>query len=898
MKCLILVALFYSFAIAIQSFSSLLCSVYGGFSRKCPGFVVRTILTAMISITSSKITPQNFYNKECAVLVIGILMKERFSDCGSLVTDCVAAITKLCKSSIDVKLRETIFKCLVEIIQGGGSKTQDLYAEIVRLASKYVTDKSPDVRGAAATVLKSMVGGVPAEQLLALTARGLEDENGCVQSAYAETVAAIFTDQINSYMQSQEQAKVGIARGTAADTDTSGKGTLNKSKSLGSSRLSITKLRDFSIQQKKVLETYEFKSVVGHLLKQVVKSAGALRAGYIAALGYLVRDCIQALSDDEIEWLVLNIVGVFHDSSVMALSYEDTAFLRARISHLLRAYILVNLSEPKLRVLSMILTKFVSSLDDNTRVEAEVQIALNELEVVVNTLRCAAIAVVDEIIAAASMYLRHSSYGVRSAAASLLSSLSSAGSVVAAELLRNALSHSKAQSKQLLVFDGSESNQVLDINALEEGLSPSSPPSTDAIGQLSSKKKNVKDTERLQRMFFFHGNTLVISKIMRYSDSIQTGLPSNLILELFDFGLELLQQDVLSTPPPLRHVSCSIVRAGSLIVSSCVSMGYKIARCRLQLVLQSCYKIFKSTDVALTAAVQLSNEDMIYEIMIVEAGLVCISTLLSTCPEYLTLDDKTLPIIVDGLEICFRSLKGKYQPGFRTHFRFRTLHVILMECFSSLPHGFFPNSCQTIFVEALRVFRDSIAAGYECTGLSDMVCQDYASLLKSNMAMMSSFSGGNLTPGSSSSWSSSSNQPSLNFTSAVLPTHLIMLKLETYATALQKKESEAFLTTFSTNNILKFSLDNHFAVTQNIVPDTTSVFSCAQIDARTIDASIILLASTFPLQSSEYQDKAIQLCQQAVSQFSKTRECYLLNLHIFFEILSVNNTCPIYFACF
>jgi hypothetical protein len=125
-----------------------------------------------------------------------------------------------------------------------------------------------------------------------------------------------------------------------------------------------------------------------------------------------------------------------------------------------------------------------------------------------------------------------------------------------------------------------------------------------------------------------------------------------------------------------------------------------------------------------------------------------------------------------------------------------------------------------------------------------------------------------------------------------------MLKLETYATALQKKESEAFLTTFSTNNILKFSLDNYFAVTQNIVLDTTSVFSCAQIDARTIDASIILLASTFPLQSSEYQDKAIQLCQQAVSQFSKTRECYLLNLHIFFEILSVNNTCPISFACF
>ena len=798
-------------------------------------------------------------------------MKGRFSDCGSLVSDVCSTLTKLCKSSTDIRLRENIFICLVAIIQGGGSKVQDLYADIVRLASKYVSDKSPDVRGAVANVLKSMVGGVPAEQLLVLTTKGLEDENGCVQSAFAETVAAIFTDQINSYVQSQEQAKVGIARGTTGDSDTPGQATLNKSKSLGSSRLSITKLREFSIQQKKVLETYEFKSVVGHILKQVIKSVGALRAGYIAALGYLVRDCIQALSDDEIEWLILNIIGVFHEPNIIALSYEDSAFLRSRISYLIRSYILVNLIEPKLRVLSTILTKFVSSLDDNTRVEAEVQIALNELEVVVATLRCSAIAVVDEIIAAASIYLRHSSFGVRSAAASLLSSLSSTGSVAAAELLRNALSHSKAQSKQLLVFDGSESNQVLDINALEEGLSPSSQPSVETAGQLSAKKKNVKDTERLQRMFFFHGNTLVISKIMRYADSIQTGLPSNLILELFDFGLELLQQDVLSTPPPLRHVSCSIIRAGSLIVSSCISMGYKIARCRLEQVLQSCYKIFKATDLAPTAAVQISNEDMIYEIMSVEAGLVCISTLLSTCPEYLTLDDKTLPIIVDGLEICFRSLKGKYQPGFRTHFRFRTLHVILMECFSSLPHGFFPNSCQTIFVEALRVFRDSIAAGYECTGLSDMVCQDHVSLQKSNMAMMSSFSGGNLTP-SSSSWSTSSNQPTLNFTSASLPSHLIVLKLETYATALQKKESEAFLTTFNSKNSLKFSLDKHFAWAHNILPDTTSVFSCAQIDARTIDASIVLLASTFPLQSSEYQDKAIQLCQQAVSQFSKIRE--------------------------
>jgi len=45
---------------------------------------------------------------------------------------------------------------------------------------------------------------------------------------------------------------------------------------------------------------------------------------------------------------------------------------------------------------------------------------------------------------------------------------------------------------------------------------------------------------------------------------------------------------------------------------------------------------------------------------------------------------------------------------------------------------------------------------------------------------------------------------------------------------------------------------------------------CAHIESRTVDASISLLATTFGHQTNEYQEKAIQLFAQAVSQFLKS----------------------------
>jgi hypothetical protein len=153
----------------------------------------------------------------------------------------------------------------------------------------------------------------------------------------------------------------------------------------------------------------------------------------------------------------------------------------------------------------------------------------------------------------------------------------------------------------------------------------------------------------------------------------------------------------------------------------------------------------------------------------------------------------------------------------------------------------------------LRVFRDGVAAGYETTLLGQYLSDQY----------------GVVSVGAGQAGSSNitaSFQPHLF--EAPMPEHLMMMRLETHATALQKKENEAFLSVFATppQSASVLSLAN--AVEP--APDSTSTLApCANLDARTVDAAILLLGATFSHQSVEYQDKAVQLCAQAVVQFAK-----------------------------
>jgi len=176
---------------------------------------------------------------------------------------------------------------------------------------------------------------------------------------------------------------------------------------------------------------------------------------------------------------------------------------------------------------------------------------------------------------------------------------------------------------------------------------------------------------------------------------------------------------------------------------------------------------------------------MIYEVMTIEAGLVCISSLLLFCPEMLILEKECSDVIFNSIDYGFRALKNKYQAKLKFHFRLKTLHVMLLECFCWLPSHYHCTSTtsssssqlsQQVFIEALRVFRDSVSTGYETSCLYHYVSDNY-DVLK--------YGGGQSVMVSSNI---NSSVP-LYTLEAPLSENMLMLKLEQHSIALQKKET-------------------------------------------------------------------------------------------------------------
>ena len=339
---------------------------------------------------------------------------------------------------------------------------------------------------------------------------------------------------------------------------------------------------------------------------------------------------------------------------------------------------------------------------------------------------------------------------------------------------------------------------------------------------------------------------MILSIFLKHEKNIPNGLPRILIQNVFDFGLEMLTLEIFSVHPNVRHIICSVIRAGSLVISSCLSMGYLVFSASISKLLSSCSNILLATvdqnvDNGVKVISLQTSQDLLYELMSVEAALVCLSALLWFCPESLVLNEHYLDLVVDCLDMAFRAVKGKYQSKFRAHFRFRTLHVILLECYAWLPVGSFPVTCQQLFVEALRTFRDCITAGFECTGAVNCIDLDLRRFGNSVMSRTVSMS-----------------------TDCPLTENLLMLRLESYAVALQKKESEAFLACFSKD----FMDDNRIAFYSSEWREPST--PCAFIDSRAIDGAISLISSTFSSQSSEFQDKAIELCSQILLQVQKS----------------------------
>ena len=325
---------------------------------------------------------------------------------------------------------------------------------------------------------------------------------------------------------------------------------------------------------------------------------------------------------------------------------------------------------------------------------------------------------------------------MRSAAAQVLGNLALSVPALATEFLRGALLNTQSQLKQLLHFDPIEL-MVVNTNINDNSNNENNEALQSQL-QITIRKKNSKELERLQRIYFFHGHTLVISILIKNANLLPSGLPSELVSEVYKLGLELISQDIMSVPVIVRHVVCSIIRAGSLILSSCISSigSSSSGDNHLSELILTCDGIFQTaaattsansphthtttatqppvlthstsgTSLSSTATASTGKTDeLVYEVMVVEAALVCISTILRSCPEILLQTTTTtsnsntyLSTVVEGLELAFKMLRNKYQPKLRSHFRFRTMHTLLLECFALLPAGSFPHSCQSLFVE-------------------------------------------------------------------------------------------------------------------------------------------------------------------------------------------------------
>ena len=183
----------------IKSFQNVLISIYSRIIEISSGYIVRSILTSMIVSCNGKVT--NILSKDCAVIIIGIIMESKFSDCGSQVNEAVQCLAKLCKGVYEGFVRASVFRSLSSVVIGGGVKIPDLHSEIIKLLTKFCTDKSPEVRYAIAVLIKSVVknssSSIPTESLLIPSIKGVEDEIATVQDAFSASLATIFIEQIN-----------------------------------------------------------------------------------------------------------------------------------------------------------------------------------------------------------------------------------------------------------------------------------------------------------------------------------------------------------------------------------------------------------------------------------------------------------------------------------------------------------------------------------------------------------------------------------------------------------------------------------------------------------------------------------------------------------------------------
>jgi hypothetical protein len=811
------------FAIEGMNFSypcmSLLSMIYLRALELAPSYLLRSTVGGLLSITTSKLSS---IARECAVYVVGKISVVHGCNLGNVgVTDCITSLAKVIKSydlsvrnlPADLAMRCTTYKSLASIVKYTSASAAPLHADLVKLAAKYITDKAPDVRKATALLIENIAeasGGMKSvsfESILTITQKGFLDEENDVVLAFSKAAGKCLAVQVAAYKEEEESIRADLARGGSnGPPSTDVKDDKKQSITMSMS----AKFKEVVSMKKKLVEKYDFQSLMNYQIDQLLKSSGAVRVANTHTLNYFFRDILPLLEQNEFEWLVLAIPGILHSEVATAMRNEESILFRGELSLILRCGIFSNINETlQLKCIAHLINHVSNKNSD--LYDAELIFLLNEIAHLLYVIGEASASLVEFIVPSAFALLRSINFDVRVSAVYLLLSISSVVPVVAAGYFRDALTNAKTQASLLLTneeitFDEKDENQTI-------------------------RRKASKENERQQRMFLFHGNILLVSMMMKNLTEFPTGIPFDLIIDALEFGLSLLANDVTLVPALLRPVSCSIMRAGSLVVSSALSVGYEIAQSRIPSILSTVKFLMTIGDKP-----TLSQQDCMPELMCIESTLVIVASLLWFCPEALRVSDHCLTTLVDSLELIFKLLKDKYQTKYKAQFRFQMIHTMLLECFTFLPVGSYPSSSAMLFKEAMRTFRDCIESLQETSLLQQYITPDHKIVrLPIN--------------GKTKNWIHSNDPES--FASLLFDLGNIFLPF-------QRRETEAFLASFQQKSLLNTNLmshSTHEVSSETHVPQSPVIL----LEQRTIDATISLIAAIFPFQEPAFQMKGIEL---------------------------------------
>lgn len=793
---------------AVTSNRIILERLYKRLFVACSGTAVRNSLNTVSNVLNDKIS--SIFCKEVALIIINTVFKIRPNECISAASSSMQILVRFTKVS-ESEHRKLALKGITSIVEGTGTFNVD---ELIRLISKLSYDKEVKVRFCCPSVLVAMIrksSSIDYELFSSVLIKRLDESDTKVLKVVCNSLALLLLAKIKEFNLQKELQKIDKARGTAnIEPD-------NKNKL---SRLSFGKFI-----QKRILEDFSVLSVVDYLLQNLVKATVlGVKSAYLLVLGEIISAIGTEITQDEYYSLIINLFSILHEILPENTRFEDATVVCSKFSSVIRMIVSGPMTEAKLIDFAASLCKYLTGMESKT--EYELQIILSELNSILHQLQETCAVIADDVQGAASLQLRHGSFGVRDAAAKLLVTLSCQVPFVAKDVMHSALANTRVQDKQL-------------FNLLEEENDSSNNTNANSTDTNSLKKKANKDAEKMQRMYFFHGNTLSIAMLMKAHLSIPFGVAKANVIEIINLGLELLDRNMFDASGVGDSATCcSIVRAGSIIISSCISFGYLTVKLSIATILEACQRILRPANQIKSNNNSEDKEDkVIHEIMHVEACLVIFSSILTYCPEALVLEPDVLPIIVDGLENTFRAVKGKFQPICKENFRFCTVHVALLDCFCQLPRGSNAGSAQQVYVEALRVLRDAISSGSTCTQAIEE--KSLAGTLQSSLLI---------------SWWRVAKI--YEYSGPFTPSE-ILLDIESHSKLLQKKECEAFLVSFRRFNNNKYT-------------SQISFLESAELNSNTVNSTISLIASTFIDQNAEYQVKTIQLCAQAIAQFVKT----------------------------